>query len=172
MIVSYYCECFKKHDLMMLSTPQCRFYSERLCIINPAENLLFCWCYECYAIQCFHSSLPPSEIHKNAFEIQFSSSRIQNFRICIKMKKILKFSVYGILLANFWQNVCLFEEWKYRTLGVLSRASVFFKVFLSINLICKRNCCGRKEGRAVGGCLYLFVRKTNNNHRIINQTPF
>ena len=28
------------------------------------------------------------------------------------MKKILKFSVYGILLANFWQNVCLFEEWK------------------------------------------------------------
>ncbi len=133
---------------------------ERLCIINPAENLLFCRCYECYAIQCFHSYLPPSKIHKNAFEIQFSSSRIQNFRICIKMKKILKFSVCWILLPNFWQNVCLFEEWnKYRMVGVLSRASVFFKVFLSINLICKRNCCGRKEGRAVGGWSLLICQK-------------
>ena len=67
---------------------QCYYYSERLCIINLQENLLCCRYCECYAIQCFHSYAPPSEIHKNAFEIQFSSSRILNFRICIKMKKI------------------------------------------------------------------------------------
>lgn len=88
----------------------------------------------------------------------------QGFWILEFVSKWRKFeSFVWILLTNFWQNVSLFEQWKYRVFCILSGRSVYFKVILSINLLCKRNFCGRKEGRAVGVNVYLFVTKQITN---------